>query len=91
MTQRMFPNMKPNATVTVGMLEKTIAAMTGVLAENYRDLDAKLADGASPVEQSATMIADSILEDMRVFNNQVPVFDTGTGTPNPVVDLKWLK
>ena len=65
--------------------------MTGIIVENYRDLDAELADCASPVEQSATMIADSILEDMRVFNNQVPVYDTGTGAPNPVVDLKWLK
>jgi hypothetical protein len=91
MTQRIFPNKNPNAPVTVGMLEKVVAAMTGIIAENYRDVDDKLADGASPVEQSATMIADSILEGMRVFSNQVPVFDIGTSTPNPLVDLKWLK
>ncbi|MCO4844368.1 MAG: hypothetical protein KC439_15965, partial [Yoonia sp.] len=76
---------------TVGLVEKVADALTDILAENFRQIDAKLVNTASPVEQHATLIADEILEDLRAFAAETPVFDVGAKTPNPVVKLTGMQ
>ncbi len=71
--------------------EKIMAAVAKLLASEVKRLEEKFLNGASPIEQQASLIADSILDDLRQFSNTVPTFDVGTKSPNPIVSLRWMR
>lgn len=71
--------------------EALLKAVAKLVAREVSRLEEKLLNGASPVEQQASLVADSILDDLRQFNNTVPVFDEGSKRANPIVRLSWLK
>ncbi|MCA0927149.1 hypothetical protein [Ruegeria profundi] len=71
--------------------EAIMGAVAKLLAKEVKRLEEMFLNGASPVEQQASLIADSIFDDLRQFTNTVPTFDVGSKTPNPVVKLTWLK
>ncbi len=71
--------------------EAILGAVAKLLAREVKRLEEKFVNNATPIEQQASIIADSIQDDLRQFSNSVPVFDVGSKTPNPVVKLTWMK
>ncbi|WP_170446206.1 hypothetical protein [Ruegeria arenilitoris] len=71
--------------------EAILGAVAKLVSKEIKRLEEMFLNGATPVEQQASLIADSIFDDLRQFTNTVPTFDVGSKTPNPVVKLKWMK
>ena len=66
-----------------------LTAVAKLVAKEIKRIDEKFLNSASPVEQYASNVADSIIDDLIEFNDTTPVFSEGDGTPNALVKMTW--